>query len=30
VDNAINYGYTTIERNLEPIRRYTVALEIEF
>ncbi len=30
VDNALNYGYTTIERNLEPIRRYTVALEIEF
>jgi iron complex outermembrane receptor protein len=30
VDNAANYGYTTIERNLEPIRRYTVALELEF
>ncbi|MGD2217710.1 MAG: TonB-dependent receptor [Gemmatimonadales bacterium] len=30
VDNALNYGYTTIERNLEPIRRYTVALELEF
>jgi iron complex outermembrane receptor protein len=30
VDNALNYGYTTIERNLEPIRRYTVALEVEF
>lgn len=30
VDNATNYGYTTIERNLEPIRRYTVALELEF
>ncbi|MGD2152420.1 MAG: TonB-dependent receptor [Gemmatimonadales bacterium] len=30
VDNALNYGYTTVERNLEPIRRYTVALELEF
>ena len=30
VDNALNYGYTTIERNLEPIRRYTVALELEY
>jgi outer membrane receptor for ferrienterochelin and colicins len=30
VDNALNYGYTTIERNLEPIRRYTAALELEF
>ncbi|UCC84351.1 MAG: TonB-dependent receptor [Gemmatimonadota bacterium] len=30
VDNVLNYGYTTIERNLEPIRRYTVAFEIEF
>ncbi len=30
VDNALNYGYTTIERNLEPIRRYSVALELEF
>jgi iron complex outermembrane receptor protein len=30
VNNAGNYGYTTIERNLEPIRRYTLSLEIEF
>ncbi len=30
VDNALNHGYTTIERNLEPIRRYSVALELEF
>jgi outer membrane receptor protein involved in Fe transport len=30
VDNVTNYGYTTIERNMEPIRRYTVALELEF
>ncbi|MGD8699542.1 MAG: TonB-dependent receptor, partial [Gemmatimonadales bacterium] len=30
VNNAGNYGYTTIERNLEPIRRYTLALEFEF
>jgi len=30
VDNALNYAYTTIERNLEPIRRYTAALELEF
>ncbi|UCC73862.1 MAG: TonB-dependent receptor [Gemmatimonadota bacterium] len=30
VDNATNYGYSTIERNMEPIRRYTVALELEF
>ena len=30
VDNAGNYAYTTIERNLEPIRRYSVALELEF
>jgi iron complex outermembrane receptor protein len=30
MDNAMNYGYTTIERNLQPIRRYTVSLELEF
>jgi len=30
VDNALNYAYTTIERNLEPIRHYTLAAEIEF
>ncbi len=30
VDNAANYGYNTVERNLEPIRRYTTALELEF
>lgn len=30
VNNGGNYGYTTIERNLEPIRRYTLALELEF
>jgi iron complex outermembrane receptor protein len=30
VNNAANYGYTTIERNLEPIRRYSVALDLEF
>jgi iron complex outermembrane receptor protein len=30
VDNALNYAYTTIERNLQPIRRYTAALELEF
>jgi iron complex outermembrane receptor protein len=30
VNNAANYGYTTIERNLEPIRRYTLSLELEF
>ncbi len=30
VDNATNYAFTTLERNLEPIRRYTAALEIEF
>ncbi len=30
VNNAGNYGYTTIERNMEPIRRYTLALEFEF
>lgn len=30
VNNGGNYGYTTIERNLEPIRRYTLALEFEF
>ena len=30
VDNALNYSYTTIERNLEPIRRYTISLEIAF
>ncbi len=30
VDNATNYAFTTLERNLEPIRRYTASLEIEF
>jgi iron complex outermembrane receptor protein len=30
VNNVANYGYTTIERNLEPIRRYTVSLELQF
>ncbi|UCF19306.1 MAG: TonB-dependent receptor [Gemmatimonadota bacterium] len=30
VENALNHSYTTIERNLEPIRRYTVSLEIAF
>jgi len=30
VDNAANYAYTTIERNMEPIRRYTLALEFQF
>jgi len=30
VNNGGNYGYTTIERNLEPIRRYTLGLELEF
>jgi iron complex outermembrane receptor protein len=30
VDNSTNYAYTTIERNMEPIRRYTAALELEF
>lgn len=30
VNNGGNYAYTTIERNLEPIRRYTLALELEF
>jgi outer membrane cobalamin receptor len=29
-DNAGNYSYSTIERNLEPIRRYSLALELEF
>jgi iron complex outermembrane receptor protein len=30
VDNSTNYAYTAIERNLEPIRRYTLAFEFEF
>ncbi len=30
VDNAANYAYTTLERNLEAIRRYTLSLELEF
>ena len=30
VDNALNYSYTTIERNMEPIRRATVSLDLEF
>jgi iron complex outermembrane receptor protein len=30
VDNALNYAYTTIERNLEPIRHYSLAAELEF
>jgi outer membrane cobalamin receptor len=30
VDNSTNYAYTTIERNMEPIRRYTLALEFQF
>ncbi|NIR44617.1 MAG: TonB-dependent receptor [Gemmatimonadetes bacterium] len=30
VDNSLNYAYTTIERNLEPIRRYTLSLELQF
>ena len=30
VDNAANYGYNTVERNLEPIRHYSVALELDF
>lgn len=30
VDNALNHAYTTIERNLEPLRHYTVAAELEF
>ncbi len=30
VNNVANYGYTTIERNLEPIRRYTLSLELRF
>lgn len=30
VDNALNHSYTTIERNLEPIRRATFSLDVEF
>ncbi len=29
-DNVGNHSYTTIERNLEPIRRYSLALELVF
>jgi iron complex outermembrane receptor protein len=30
VDNSANYAYTTIERNMEPVRRYTLGLDIQF
>jgi outer membrane cobalamin receptor len=30
VDNSLNYAYTTIERNMAPTRRYTLAAELEF
>lgn len=30
VENALNYAYTTVERNLEPVRRATLSLDLTF